>query len=491
LKKLYIPTLIIGSGLVGRTVANWLKTGEYIIVERGEYRSFLDMRERYKSRCSKDKDFWENARHAYCSDLPFNQTYDLSGTPTCFSQFEFIGGGTSNRWDGNAVRIPEYIFSSRDFLAWPISYEEIAPWYELAEKQLNLCGDYGHGNPGNPFTRISSGDYYREIFNSIGLGGYLRNQAKNPIRQTGSQNICVGAGACEACPSDAKLRPEHLYPNQSIAYGTLVDHLKFEGHQAKSAICRTMDEDIHINFDRVIIAAHAVESAKLLHRSRMLPRYSNKNIGRYYQDHAQCDLRVLLPKPIEHRRLPFKSSFEIRTMTGLYDGIDVLVSTSLASRALSPAGWRELYGFSPASALDLRSLHERISGVTITYEMPPKPDCYVDFSGAMPVVRDESWMNNVQQYNKILGKVIFKLESLGIKVLESRPHFRHAFGQHHLAGTLNMSSGHEAVVDTDFKIIGTQNVYIAGTAVIPRLGASTPTLTAVALANMLGKSIST
>jgi glucose dehydrogenase len=52
---------------------------------------------------------------------------------------------------------------------------------------------------------------------------------------------------------------------------------------------------------------------------------------------------------------------------------------------------------------------------------------------------------------------------------------------------MNCSDGPNGVVDRDLKVIGTSNVYVAGSSVMPRAGGHGPTLTIVALAARLGE----
>jgi choline dehydrogenase-like flavoprotein len=173
----------------------------------------------------------------------------------------------------------------------------------------------------------------------------------------------------------------------------------------------------------------------------------------------------------------------------MYEVIDVRLSVGATRPSLWEEGWVNLIQKQADSFLEIQALIKRCAGMTLTFEMPPKHESFIDFTGQSPVARDPSWIENIHRYNKILEIILGKLDSFGFKVLESRPHFRHTYGQHHLVGTLNMSAGKEAVVGKDFRVIGTDNVYVAGTALIPRLGAPNPTLTAVALSMMLGEQL--
>ncbi len=55
-------------------------------------------------------------------------------------------------------------------------------------------------------------------------------------------------------------------------------------------------------------------------------------------------------------------------------------------------------------------------------------------------------------------------------------------------GTLRMAARSEdGVVDSDLRVYGTRNLYVASSAVLPRYGYSNPTLTTVALSVRLAR----
>ena len=57
------------------------------------------------------------------------------------------------------------------------------------------------------------------------------------------------------------------------------------------------------------------------------------------------------------------------------------------------------------------------------------------------------------------------------------------FGGHHQMGTTKMGgSAQQGVVDSDCRVFGLDNLYIAGSSVFPTVGYANPTLTLVALA---------
>jgi len=60
----------------------------------------------------------------------------------------------------------------------------------------------------------------------------------------------------------------------------------------------------------------------------------------------------------------------------------------------------------------------------------------------------------------------------------------------HPVGTCRMGSDEDAVVDLACKVCGLDNLYVAGTAVLPSAGCANPTLTALCLAERLVEDLS-
>lgn len=68
-------------------------------------------------------------------------------------------------------------------------------------------------------------------------------------------------------------------------------------------------------------------------------------------------------------------------------------------------------------------------------------------------------------------------------------HCMNAFGTHHLVGMLGMGKGSHAVEDPDFKLKGTDKVYVAGASLVPGCGSRNQTVTLIALSLMLAQQL--
>lgn len=487
----HVETLIVGSGLIGVAVASHLAKTSCCIVERGEYRSLAEALSRYEVQADSGLPYWEKTHRAFRSCHDFNETYALAAN--IFSQFEFISGGSSNRWDGYSVRPHPYVFEHEtgSDVHWPFRYSEMEPYYARAEKWLNVCGDYRQDNQSIPQVKIKHGDYYRDVFSrTLGADVFLRNVAKTHINTIPFQGECVGAGTCEICPADSKIRPEMLSPGLDIRYSHLVTNIRFERDRAVAAEITTPDGTKSFRFERIVVACHAVESAKLLYRSELPADVNRPNIGSYFHDHAFAELFVLNDRPFRLRRAPIKTSLEIPSLSGVYNGIDTLVTAEIDRATLAAGGFHRLLDSAQVNSLDRLDIALRSCvHLGITFEMPAHQKRFVDFDGQQPRVKDLNYQGLVNVYDGITDAILAKLNLRGAKVVEERRHYRHMYGLHHLMGTLNIGERLNSVVTPRFILAGTKNVFVAGTSLIPRQGAQNPTLTAVALAHMLGEQL--
>lgn len=113
-------------------MASYLKENSCLVLERGEYRSIDEALSYYDDQVGLDVPYWEKAHSAFKSKHAFNNTYALA--ENIFSQFEFISGGTSNRWDGYSVRPQPYVFKeeTESGLKSQFKYSDIEKYYTLS-----------------------------------------------------------------------------------------------------------------------------------------------------------------------------------------------------------------------------------------------------------------------------------------------------------------------------------------------------------------------
>lgn len=475
-------TLVIGAGFAGRTVADHVE--DHLVIDRGEARGYHESLQRYTDARS-DADARTRAEEiAYSSDLPWNQVPRLSDR--CHSRYALTLGGASNWWGGNVRRLPPATFERRDAdIAWPLSYAQMEPWYEKAERRLNLSGDPAYSTAEHTIAGFEHWRYaLRPHFDAVGLSSVALNHG--PPTRT-AQGTCSGRSNCAVCYDDAKARPDNVFEPHNILPRTMCLQLEFDGARAVSAQCYDGRDLFDIHFERCVVAANGIESVALLKRSTLPPGVRSDAIGAYFQDHAHVHFICRAKHP-----LPFGSSAGLAhvylpEVAGEYHGIEIsafAMTHRPMTETIDGILFRDMLDGSDAPWDALA----RTVTIFCELEMPPDARLRVVLSeeGERVALDDAAYDELVARYDSVCVGVMERLASHGLDVIAVEPHYRAGYGGHHFCGTLNLGDGEHAVVDADARMIGTENVFVAGTALLPRSGGEGPTLTAMALAERLG-----
>lgn len=480
-------TLVIGAGLCGRTVASHLE-GECLIIDRGERRSYQECLDRYRAANAEEGTRQHAEELAYRSDLPWNEVPRLS--PHCHSRYSLICGGASNWWGGNVRRLPASTFERTDGpISWPFGLSKLEPWYEAAERRLNLAGDPAY-NPSIVTATMPGFEHWRYAlrphFDAVGLSSVALNHGRHGGF---GQGVCRGRSNCAICYEDAKARPDNLFAETDILPQTLCLRLSFEGDRATRAECFNGRELFEIEFDRCVIAANGIESVALLQRSELPSGTRHEEIGRYFQDHAHVHFVCRTERPLPFNVSGGLAHVYLPEVAGSYRGIEIS-AFALTHRPLKGSLKDVLWKGCADQPLQ-KFWHELNRTLTIfcELEMPPDSRYRVNSDDERVWVEDQTYPELIARYDRIIPDIVERLEGHGLRVVDVEAFYRSGYGGHHFCGGLNLGSGPSAVVDEDARLIGTSNVYVSGTSVIPRSGGEGPTLTAIALAERLGASL--
>lgn len=484
---MFVETLIIGNGFAGRTVARGLNR-PCLIVERGEKFNIFERRQHFLQMRTEDR---HDAliRRAYRSRHAFNTPEDLPDE--CASDYILVDGGCSNHWGGLSFRLTSNVFAQDvDSFRWPFRYEQVEPYYREAEQLLRISADPRDPDGRNSLTSIKGASHWHKSLQAYFPQAYIGAQAHNlSVPDLQGQGVCMGAGDCELCPMDAKTRSLHIRSDVEVLNEVMVERLRFEGDKAVEAICLTPEGPLKIRFDRVVVAAHGVESLKLLWKSNLPPGTPQEYMGHYYQDHAVAELACRLPGA----QLPY---FQVNTATqlvipelcGELGGIEY---TTLG--LMTPPSDQAMAESLNIDKLNSGAVQEAITDLAgtmslyILLEIPPQWDVSLFYDTSGVHLDTDGYHGNKHLYDKVIDTIYSKMESLGVVPLRSaeQRHYRNAFGTHHFVGMLNMGDGENGVVDSSFRLKGSANVYVAGSSLFPRCGSRNPTVTLVALGLML------
>jgi choline dehydrogenase-like flavoprotein len=299
--------IIIGTGAGGGTLAHTLAlTGKRILMlERG---TFL----------TREMDNWDPAPVFVDGRYISPDTwYDASGTPFQPQVHYFVGGATK-MYGAALYRLRPQDFGEQRHAdgvspAWPISYDDLEPWYTKAEWLYQVRGEHGADPTEGPSSQpypwppVSHEPRIQQISDSLERAGYhpfhapcgiLLNEADRP------ESTCIRCATCDGYPclvhakADAEtiaVRPLLDQPNITLLTGAEVVRLETDpaGRSITGVVVdRGGDgkEEVYRG-DIVVLAAGAANSAKILLRSasgshpRGLANGSDQ-VGRNYMFHV-------------------------------------------------------------------------------------------------------------------------------------------------------------------------------------------------------------
>jgi choline dehydrogenase-like flavoprotein len=312
----HFDIIIIGSGAGGATMAQSLaSTGKSILIlERGPHLPVED-------------DNWDPK--AVFVDRKYRtkeQWRDKNGRSFTPNTHYWVGGNTSF-YGGALMRFKRDDFAQTFHAgglspAWPISYDDMKPWYEQAEIIWEVHGSRGidptdeDNDPPYPFPALvhdPSVERLRQHFEHIGWTPSPLPLAIRRNDQEPSQGLCIRCKTCGGYPckilakGDARtaaLATLKDAPNVTLLAGYKV--VKLETDDTGSVVTTAWAQGPNgleiFNGDYFFLAAGAANSAALLlashsdHHPRGLANGSDQ-VGRNYMFHVTSAVISLLPTP--------------------------------------------------------------------------------------------------------------------------------------------------------------------------------------------------
>jgi choline dehydrogenase-like flavoprotein len=220
-----------------------------------------------------------------------------------------FGGGT-RIWQGMAWRFMPEDFRMREVYGnpegasladWPISYDELEPFYSRAEWELGVAGVEGAltrrtprsaGYPMPPFGTEPARELLAAAADRLGWGWGPIPLALNSVPHDG-RPACVRCAQCvgHACPVNAKNGAHNTFIPRAVATGNcavLYDAEAIEVTDAAAGASVTIMADastlptrLTVRADVVVVSAGAVETPRLLLASGL----GNDHLGRHIHDH--------------------------------------------------------------------------------------------------------------------------------------------------------------------------------------------------------------
>ncbi len=312
----HYDVIIIGTGAGGGTLAHRLAPSgkRILLLERGDY-------------VRREKDNWNSK--AVNVDAKYNTKelwYDKDGKPL-HPHTNYNVGGNTKFYGAALFRLRKEDFGEIRHYdgispAWPISYEELEPYYLEAEHLYQVHGLRGE----DPTDPIASAPYphppvsheprieqLSEDFARLGLRPFhvpLGIQLNEKDQQA---SRCIRCDTCDGFPclvyakSDAQVLcvdPALQHSNVSLMTGAFVKRLETSpsGREVSQVVVEHDGETINLAANIVVVACGAINSAALLLHSandkhpRGLANGSDV-VGRHYMGHVNSVLMAISKCP--------------------------------------------------------------------------------------------------------------------------------------------------------------------------------------------------
>jgi choline dehydrogenase-like flavoprotein len=377
---------------------------------------------------------------------------------------------------------------------WPLGYDDLLPFYQEAERALDVSGEEHHLFPGSdtypaPPPEPSSADRLLgpllEPFAALPLARPMREAPYPPPADDSSDGMEPSFSVLEIARQLAGS------PAFSVRDRTAAARLVAAGNRVKAVECISSDGSrTEIRPNRVVAAAHGIENAAILLRSGL----REPAIGRWLGDHTHVVLDLELAEPMNEWRASGRD-------TGIsYAWADGEWRGGRASAVVIPFNpglpLRESLEKSLAEGMRgqalRRSIAERFARTAVVYvsvEDAPREDRFVELSArrdplGLPRTR-VSYPPDSDYALRGLAEVCRGLEER-LRPLGARIVGRRAGGRGgHMLGTCFM--GPDGVVDEQLRHHRLVNLFVAGGSAFPTHSALHPTTTIGALAIRLGR----
>lgn len=523
--KLEADVVIVGAGVAGCLVAYRLAQAgaKVVVLESGPWVDRAQAVEAFRNAVAKVPEApYPNLDYAPRPTVTSLKDgyYVQDGDDLFGSTYERRVGGSTWHWQSTAMRFLPNDFKIKTLYGvgvdWPLAYEQLEPWYMQAENELGVACDNSvdHGSPRSgsyplpvvPQTYLDKA--VAAALQSFSIPVPPTPQARNtaPFQ---NRPPCCGNNTCvPICPIGAKYDGSvHAalardagaqIVDQAVAYKVEVDS---GGKVATVRFKRPDNSDNEAAGKLFVIAAHAIETPKLLLNSRSdaLPNgvaNSSNQVGRNLMDHPTQVSLCLASDPVYPYRGPTETSgIEVKR-----DG-EHRKQWAAFRQPIGNDGW-SFGGDLPITLADkliadgkrgqelrddLREQSIRQVRLAGLIEQLPNPDNRVQLADqvdklGIPRPRltyklDDYTKQGLAEARKMADLVF---DGLGATY---RTHVGSVFGAGHILGTYRMGTDPKtSVVDVNQRSHDHPNLFLLGSGVFPTSGTANPTLTLCALA---------
>ena len=396
--------VIVGSGAGGGTLGNELaqKGVKVVILEAGARNEISDF----------VNDEWESF-----AQLAWRDKRTDSGTWRVATDFPNLPawivksvGGSTVHWAGASLRFEPHEFKiattysglkGANLLDWPITREEMDPWYAKAEDKMGVTRTNGiPGLPGNNNFKVLQAGALKIGYKEVSTGRMAINSVERHDRGS-----CQQIGFCfQGCKSGAKWSTLYTEIPFGEATGNLEVRpnsmvLKIE-HDQSGKVTAVVYADAKGQQQRqkarvVAVAGNSIESPRLLlnSASSMFPdglANSSGQVGRNYMRHMTGSVYGAFEKPVHMYRGTVMAGIirdearhdPSRGFHGGYEIETISLGVPFMAAFLNPGAWGRTF----TTAMEA---YPRMAGMWLIGEDMPQDSNRISLD---PTVKDEHGM---------------------------------------------------------------------------------------------------
>ncbi|MBK1696175.1 GMC family oxidoreductase [Rhodovibrio salinarum] len=494
--------VIIGSGAGGGTLANELcqKGIKTVLLEAGKRHEIED---------------FVNDEWASFSQLAWLDMRTTSGSWRIAEDFENLPawivksvGGSTVHWAGASLRFQEHEFKARttygaiegaNLLDWPISLQDLEPYYTRAEDKMGVTRTNGiPGLPGNNNFKVMYNGATRIGYKEVHTGRMAINS-----RPRDGRAACMQIGFCfQGCKSGAKWSTLYTEVPKAEATGNLdlrpesqvirIEHDK--AGKASGVVYVDKNGNRQRQKARVVaVAGNSIETPRLLllSESAQFPdglANASGQVGRNYMRHMTGSVYGVFDKPVNAYRGTTMAgiiSDEVgnnpdRGFVGGYEMETLFLGLPFMAAFLDPGSWGARF----AAHMDA---YDHMAGMWLVGEDMPQEsnritlhDSVTDKNGlAVPNVHFDDHANYIAMRSHAYKQGAAVYEAAGaLETIETPP-----YPSTHNLGTCRMSARAADGVCNGFgQTHEIPNLFISDGSQFTTGGGENPTLTIVSLA---------
>jgi choline dehydrogenase-like flavoprotein len=502
--------IIIGSGAGGGTLAGHLAPSgkRILILERGDW-------------LPREVENWDAdavfVKNRYVST---DTWYDDTGKGFQPGIHYYVGGQT--KFYGAAL----YRLRREDFgelthhdgisPAWPISYDDLEPYYSKAEQLYEVHGSHDEdpteppSSTTYPFPAVSHEPRIQQLSDDLERAGFHPFHAPCGIRLHETNmafSPCIRCATCDGFPSlvqaksDAEIfgvRPALEHPNVTLITNANVTKLTTDesGSTVTDVEVDLAGESASFSADIVVVSAGAANSAKLLLASAN-DRHPNglangsDQVGRNYMFHNSTAVLAISKEPNPTK---FQKTLGVNDFYFGMPGYEYpMGNIQMVGKSSAPMfrGEKPLETkLAPTFSLDEVAKHA--VDFWLSTEDLPRAENRVTLARDGNITLSYTF-NNQESKKQLYGKLKSMLGHLGMHpdhLLPRTTYLKNDIpiaGVAHQVGTTRFGTDPAtSVLDVNCKAHELDNLYVVDTSFFPSIGAVNPALTAMANAIRVG-----